>query len=105
MVKRLKKFKRRKVIKYIQDKALIGFIHQHLQKEAIDFSKARISSFLDSLDNKEDVFKGIKTETNNEKSFSQKNEKLPTFGLSLLKDFSNVKNLQQTFKFKSFIFQ
>ena len=103
-----KKFKRIKKNKYIKDKALINFIHQHSIKEKIDFSKIEIPSFSDSSGTEEGVFK-IKYLNENTKNpciyKNQKNNKMPHFGLSLLNFFFRDDNSKETPKFESFIFK
>ena len=84
--------------KYIKDKSLVKFLMQHYKKQTLDFSKIKISSFLDSLNNKEEEKENcidanmirIKNKMSETISFP----KFPTFKFSLLKDssFCNINN-------------
>ena len=106
-----KKFKGIKKNKYIKDKALIHFIHQHSIEEKIDFSKIKIPSFSNLSETDKDDFKEIKSKYLNKNSHNpyiyknQKNNKMPGFGLSLLNFFVRDDNSQKTPKFESFIFK
>ena len=106
-----KKFKRIKKNKYIKDKALIHFIHQHSLKEKIDISKIEIPSFSNFSETDEDDFKEIKSKCLNEISQNpyilknQKKNKMPDFRLSLLNFFLRDDNSKETPKFESFIFK
>ena len=93
-----KRCKHQKKDKYIKDKSLIKFLMQHYKKQTIDFSKVKISSFLDSLNNKEEEKENCIDENlvrmKNKLSETINFPKFPTFKFSLLKDssFCNINN-------------
>ena len=108
MAKRFKK----KIIrinksKFITDKALVNFIHQHSTKETINFPKINIPSYSKFLENEK---KGIKPKGLNENCENytifknQNNNKMPKFGLSLFNNSFNDEKSKKKFKFESFIF-
>ena len=108
MVKKFKKQANKKY-KFIKDKSLKKFILQHFKKEKLDYTKFKISSFLECLNSEEEeeIFTGRESNLNKEsKIFKiQKDIALPTFGLSLLKNFSRVACTLNEFQYKSNIFQ
>ena len=76
---KLKKSKRKR--KFIKDKAVINFLLEHMKPVKIDFSKIKIPSYLNFLENEEK--KPISSnESNEEKIFKD----IPTVGLPLLND-------------------
>ena len=111
MVKKFKnQIKRNKKYKYIEDKALIKLILQHSKKEKIDYSKFKISSFLECLNNEEEDEIIFSRENNLNKESDiyvnkNNNNKISTFGLSFLECNSRDLNSTNKFKFSSSIFQ
>ena len=76
---KLKKSKRKR--KFIKDKAVINFLLEHMKPVKIDFSKIKIPSYLNFLENEEK--KPISSnESNEEKIFKD----IPTVGIPLLND-------------------
>ena len=108
MVKKFKKQANKKY-KFIEDKSLKKFILHHFKNEKLDYKKFKISSFLECLNSEEEeeIFTGRESNLNKEsKIFKiQKDIALPTFGLSLLKNFSRVACTLNEFQYKSNIFQ
>ena len=111
MAKRFKK----KIIrinksKFITDKALVNFIHQHSIKEKINFPKIKIPLFSKFLENEKSGFKKIKSKDLNanfenlELFKNQKNNKMPKFGFSLFSNSFIDEKYKKKFKFESFIF-
>ena len=74
IVKRTEKKK-----KYIKDKAIINFLLEHMKPVKIDFSKIKIPTFIDFLENgeKNSIFPNA---SNEQKIFKD----IPTIGISLL---------------------
>ena len=109
MAKRIKKkIRKNPKFEYIKNKAIVHFIHQHLKKEKIDFSKIKIPSFLDVLNTEEDEININQVPNLNKKSeesITLNSRNLPTFGFSLLADFSSDKNEKRPVVFKSSIFK
>ena len=107
MSKKQTQIKRAKKSKYIKDKALIHFINQHSRKEAIDFSKIKIPSFLDLKNNKDDEFKNIvqKIKKNSEIPKVQNRKGLPNFTFSLLSFLERNEEEQNIPKFNSSMFK
>lgn len=111
MTKRSRK-KNAKRYRHITDKAIIKFISNHSKKPTIDFSKMKITSFLDCLETKEEKKTCIcdtKEFDDSNKQFDgeKKNLKallLPKFKFSIIKDstFGFINNNES--KFKSFLF-
>ena len=76
---KLKKSKRKR--KFIKDKAVINFLLEHMKPVKIDFSKIKIPSYLNFLENEEK--KQISSNESNEKKIFKD---IPTVGLPLLND-------------------
>ena len=74
---KLKKSKRAR--KFIKDKAIVDFLLEHMKPIKIDFSKIKIPTFIDFLENgdKNSIFSN---ESNEQKIFKD----IPTIGISLL---------------------
>ena len=74
---KLKKSKRAR--KFIKDKAIIDFLLEHMKPVKMDFSKIKIPTFIDFLENEEKnaIFSN---ESNEQKIFKD----IPTIGISLL---------------------
>ena len=74
---KLKKSKRAR--KFIKDKAIVDFLLEHMKPVKIDFSKIKIPTFIDFLENEEKnaIFSN---ESNEQKIFKD----IPTIGISLL---------------------
>ena len=74
---KLKKSKRAR--KFIKDKAIVDFLLEHMKPVKIDFSKIKIPTFIDFLENEEknSIFSN---ESNEQKIFKD----IPTIGISLL---------------------
>ena len=74
---KLKKSKRAR--KFIKDKAIVDFLLEHMKPVKIDFSKIKIPTFIDFLENgeKNSIFSN---ESNEQKIFKD----IPTIGISLL---------------------
>ena len=74
---KLKKAKRAR--KFIKDKAIVDFLLEHMKPVKIDFSKIKIPTFIDFLENEEKnaIFSN---ESNEQKIFKD----IPTIGISLL---------------------
>ena len=111
MAKRFRKKIRTKKSKFITDKALVHFIHQHSIKEDIDFSKIKIPFFSKFLENEKNGFNESKSIDLNEKLENseifknQKSNKMPRFILSFFNDSFMDDKKKEKFKFDSFIFQ
>ena len=74
---KLKKAKRRR--KFIKDKAIVDFLLEHMKPVKIDFSKIKIPTFIDFLENgKKDAI--FSNESNEQKIFKD----IRTIGISLL---------------------
>ena len=96
MVKKIKKYLKKKTkAKYIKDKCVANFILQHLRKEVIDFSKIKIPSFSEFVNNEEEESKSF--QNNHLKSEEQKNNDLPKFGFSFLNELLDDKKEQYVF--------
>ena len=76
---KLKKSKRKR--KFIKDKAVINFLLEHMKPVKIDFSKIKIPSYLNFLENEEK--KQISSNESNEKKIFKD---IPTVGTPLLND-------------------
>ena len=76
---KLKKQKRKR--KFIKDKAVINFLLEHMKPVKIDFSKIKIPSYLNFLENEEK--KQISSNESNEKKIFKD---IPTVGIPLLND-------------------
>ncbi len=76
---KLKKSKRKR--KFIKDKAVINFLLEHMKPVKIDFSKIKIPSYLNFLENEEK--KQISSNESNEKKIFKD---IPTVGIPLLND-------------------
>ena len=65
--------------KFIKDKAIINFLLEHMKPVKIDFSKIKIPTFIDFLENgeKNSIFPNA---SNEQKIFKD----IPTIGISLL---------------------
>ena len=74
---KLKKSKRKR--KFIKDKAVINFLLEHMKPVKIDFSKIKIPSYLNFLENEEK--KQISSNESNEKKIFKD---IPTVGIPLL---------------------
>ena len=73
MVKKMEKsLKKKTKAKYIKDKCVANFILQHLRKETIDFSKIKIPSFLEFVNNEEKESKSFQNHNLNKISEDQK---------------------------------
>ena len=74
---KLKKAKRAR--KFIKDKDIVDFLLEHMKPVKIDFSKIKIPTFIDFLENgeKNSIFSN---ESNEQKIFKD----IPTMGISLL---------------------
>ena len=74
---KLKKAKRRR--KFIKDKAIVDFLLEHMKPVKIDFSKIKIPTFIDFLENgeKNSIFPNA---SNEQKIFKD----IQTIGISLL---------------------
>ncbi len=113
MSKRIKKKIRIKIritpkVKYIKDRAIVNFILQHSKKETIDFSKIKIPSFLDISNAEEDGHNYNQIQNLNQESQAttiQNSSNLPTFGFSLLAEFSSNQSEKEPIEFKSSIFK
>ena len=70
---KLKKTKRQR--KFIKDKAIVNFLFDHMRPAKIDFSKIKIPSFLNFLDDEEK-----KPEKQNGIQDNQNDEGLPILG-------------------------
>ena len=101
--------KRNRKGKIIKDKTIINFILQHSKKEVIDFSKIKIPSFLDCLNEEEEhsnkLIKKYPNKKNKEELNCKANKRLPMFGLSLLGTFTNSENTHSNVGFSSLLFQ
>ena len=67
--------------KFIKDKAVINFLLEHMKPVKIDFSKIKIPSYLNFLENEEK--KQISSNKSNEKKIFKD---IPTVGIPLLND-------------------
>ena len=109
MAKKIKKvINKKSKAKYIEDKCVANFILQHLRKEKIDFSKIKIPSFLDVMNNEEEESKSNKNNNLNKKSEQpniQKNNNIPKFGFSFLNELLQEKREQKSIAFNSSIFK
>ena len=76
---KLKKSKRKR--KFIKDKAVINFLLEHMKPVKIDFSKIKIPSYLNFLENEEK--KQISSNESNEKKIFKD---IPTVVIPLLND-------------------
>lgn len=95
MAKRIKKKVRDHKFKSIKDKAIRDFIVQHLTEEKLDFSKFKIPSFLDILNADKDEYKSVQIQHLNQEdraNIFKNTRNLPTFGFSLLSEFSSDEN-------------
>ena len=74
---KLKKTKKQR--KFIKDKAIVNFLLEHMKPVKIDFSKIKIPTFIDFLENgeKNSIFPNA---SNEQKIFKD----IPTIGISLL---------------------
>ncbi len=77
---KLKKTKRQR--KFIKDKAIVNFLLDHMRPAKIDFSKIKIPSFLNFLDDEEK-----KPERQNGIQDNQNDEGLPIFGRTQINFF------------------
>ena len=100
--------KRKKKAKYIKNKEIVKFLLQHLEKENIDFSKVKISSFSDDMYHENEEFKFFQKKDQMQPSGvpnAPQKTKLPLFGFNLLNELTNDNRTNETVKFSSSIFQ
>ena len=92
---------------YVKDRAIVKFILSHSKKQHIDYSKIKIPSFIDIIDNKEGEENCKKNNFySNTKNIDIKGDKImkpilfPTFNFCSLKELnlSFINNNESTFK-------
>ena len=102
--KQVKRSKRRQKYNIIEDKSLKKFILQHSKRQKIDFTKFKISSFIECLnsDEEEEIIYDKENNLNKESKICtlQKGVEPSTFGFSFLK----TAYTPNEFKYKSSIF-
>ena len=98
----------RKGRKFIKDRAIVKFIHQHYVREEIYPSKVPISSFSDILKSDEEdsrAFRAKYCKYKSEELNSENAQTFPTFSLSILDVIKMEGNFVPSAHFSSSLFQ